>query len=230
MLCVCVYSNLCAGYAMMDPAFHWYKIVWGLNRHLNVLSNYVRWTFQEKINILHYDVAMRYINVGWKLQISGEMAKLIDENFIKNLPRLVAPYHDVLNQQIYDIFCEQQVSDQYFCKNVEGFQLPFSRWEPRDEPAVIEPLNKLQFTTLDDVNENKLLLGRPLLKQNILKIMLGNNYRYITYWEWPKTNHLQNLMIRKKLKELDAPLTVKQNLLQHTLEPHYKPLQKGLYD
>lgn len=215
---------------MMDPAFHWYKIVWGLNRHLNVLSNYIRWTFQEKINILHYDVAMRYINVGWKLQINGEMAKLIDENFIKNLPRLVAPYHDELNQQIYEIFCEQVVSDQYFCKNVEGFQLPFSRWEPRDEPAVIEPLNKLQFTRLDDVNENKLLLGRPLLKQNILKIMLGDNYRYITYWEWPQTNHLQNLMIRKKLKELDAPLTVKQNLLQHTLEPTYKPLQKGLYD
>lgn len=223
-------SNLCIGYAMMDPAFHWYKIVWGLNRHLNILSNYIKWTFQEKLNILHYDVCMRYINVGWKLHLNGEMAKLIDQNFVKNLPRLIPPYHDKMNQEIYDILCEQVLSEQYFCKNIEGFQIPFSRWEPRDEPAVIDPINKLQFTRLDDINENKLLLGISLLRQNVLKIMLGNNYRCIPYFEWPQTQHLQHLVIRKKIKELDMPLTVKQKLLQHTLEPHYKPLQKGIYE
>ena len=60
--------------------------------------------------------------------------------------------------------------------------------------------------------------------------MLADNYGCVPYWQWPETKHLQHLLIRKTVKQLDMPLTVKHNLLQHTLEPHYKPLQKGLYD
>jgi len=134
-------------------------------------------------------------------------------------------------QAFYDRLCEQQLSDQYFCKNIEGFQVPFSRWEPRDEAAAIEPLNELQFTRLDDVNKNRLLVGRALLRQNVLRIVLDEkNYRCIPYWEWPQTQHLQQILIRQKIKELDKPLTVKHHILAHTMQPHYQAVQKGVYD
>ena len=86
------------GYAMMDAAFHFYEITWGLNRHLNLLGAYVPWTFHEKLNILHYDVCTRYINKGWNLQIKGDLQKLIDHNFIDGLPRLLPPFYDPLLQ------------------------------------------------------------------------------------------------------------------------------------
>ncbi|ETN97346.1 hypothetical protein RFI_40187 [Reticulomyxa filosa] len=116
-------SNLAVGYAMMDPAFQQYEISWGLNRHLNLLGAHVPWTFHEKLNILHYDVIMRYINQGWKLRITGDLQKLIDNNFIENLPRLVPPFYDPFLQQIYDSLQELLFGGQYYCKNVEGLSL-----------------------------------------------------------------------------------------------------------
>ena len=214
---------------MFDPAFHFYKICWGLTRHLNILSNYIPWTYSEKINILHYDVCMRYVNKGWKISLTGNMQKLIDINFIENMPKIIPPFYCQLKQEIYDTMVNMVLTEQYYCKNVEGYQIPFSRWESRTLPTVLEGLNKLEYFNLDDINNGKLLKGRSLLRQNSLKLLF-DSYKQIKYYEWPNTDHLQQMHIRRVLKSLDLPLTVRQGLLQHNLEPHYQPLQKGVHD
>lgn len=230
-------SQICIGYAMMDPAFHWYKIVWGLNRHLNILNDYIAWTPSELLDILHYDVCQRYINRGWSLQLSSKMQKLMDENHMLNIPRLVPPFFDHMLQSVHESLNEQMLTDQWYSKNVEGYQVPFSRWPSREQPSLLEiqspvhflrELNGKEFKNNDECN--LLLNGRSLLRQKCLQSIFKNNMTVIKCHEWPQTNHLRQMFIRKTLKELNIPLNYKLKLLQHGLETHYEPIQKDLYD
>lgn len=229
-------SQLCFGYSMYDPAFHFYTITWGINRHLTLLGSHVNWTYSEKLQMLHYDVGMRYINKFWGLQITGHLQKLIDDSFINGMEKIHAPSfnNNILMQQVYEVLRELMLDDQYYCKNVEGYQVGFSRWESRDEPCLIECHGKHDHFMLDYDSDNKytqgkVLTGQALLRLNCMKALFAR-MQTVNYYQWPQTKHLQQVFLRKKIYALDAPIPVRQKLLQHGLEPHYAAMHKGVYD
>ena len=180
------------------------------------------------MSILHYDVGMRYINNGWGLSIEGDLQKVIDAAFI-NTPRPMPPYVCKLTQRVYELLIQMNIIEQWFCKNTEGYQIPFSRWQRREQPAVLEILGEMSFTRLNENSEPSLLGNaelRLLSLQGIFK-----HFRTIHYYEWPQNSeHQQIMLIRHKIRSMGLEVATKQNLLQHQLEPHYESLQKDRYD
>lgn len=209
-------AQVCFGYAMMDPALHNYKTVWTLNSHMNTLGTHVKWSDQELLQLLKYDVGMRYINKEWSLSLTGDLAQACDDAFLAS-PKPTEPYVDPLWNEIGDALTDMLWAEAFYYKNIEGYHLPFSFWGWQGSPLLLEPQGRLQFGFLDNGHH---MLGDAMLRRNSLDAIIVR-FAEIPYHKWPDTKHLRLIKVRTELNKVGMHNSLRAHTWNQILDPHF---------
>merc|ERR1719204_945469 len=112
-------------------------------------------------------------------------------------------------------------SDAFYYKNIEGYHLPFSFWNWKSSPLLLEPQGRDSFTQLDD---GKTMLGGDLLRRNCLDTIIGR-IGEIPYYEWPETKHLKHIHIRAVLNQQGMHNSLRLFTFNQIVDPHFKDVR-----